>query len=82
MPATEFARLADGVPLGVPRGMTYTAATRTAEMQKRIVQAYSRLLPLLAPMFEKKGVAGTVRTPARKSRDHPFPPVADAEYGP
>lgn len=48
-------------------------------MQKRIVHAYSRLLPELAPMFVKNGVAGTVRTPARKSRDQPFPPVAEAE---
>lgn len=48
-------------------------------MQNRIVQAYSRFLPLEAPMFWKKGIAGRVRTPARKSRDHPLPPVADAE---
>lgn len=27
----------------------------------------------------KKGVAGTVSTPARKSLDHPLPPVAEAE---
>ena len=33
-------------------------------------------------LLVKKGVAGMVRTPARKSRDQPFPPVADAEYGP
>ena len=29
--------------------------------------------------LEKNGVAGIVRTPARKSRDHPLPPVAEAE---
>lgn len=33
-------------------------------------------------MFWKNGVAGRVRTPARKSRAQPLPPVADAEYGP
>lgn len=30
-------------------------------------------------MFWKKGVAGRVRIPARKSRAHPLPPVAEAE---
>lgn len=49
-------------------------------MQKRMVQAYSRFFPELAPMLEKNGVAGIVKTPARKSRDQPFPPVAEAEY--
>jgi hypothetical protein len=53
--------------------------TRTKDMQKRIVVAYSRLLPLAAPIFVKKGIAGTVSTPAKKSRAHPLPPVADAE---
>ena len=33
-------------------------------------------------LLSKKGVAGMVKTPARKSLDHPLPPVADAEYGP
>ena len=53
-------------------------------MQARMVQAYSRFRGgfWLAPIFEKNGVAGIVRTPAKKSRDHPLPPVADAEYGP
>jgi hypothetical protein len=48
-------------------------------MQKRMVEAYSRFLPEEAPMLEKNGVAGTVRTPARKSRAQPLPPVAEAE---
>jgi hypothetical protein len=30
-------------------------------------------------LLEKNGVAGIVKTPARKSLDHPLPPVADAE---
>lgn len=59
--------------------MTYTATTSTNEMQKRIVEAYSRFLPDDFPMFWKKGVAGTVKTPARKSRAQPLPPVAEAE---
>lgn len=46
-------------------------------MQARIVEAYSRWY--FPPMLVKKGVAGMVRTPARKSRDQPFPPVAEAE---
>lgn len=33
-------------------------------------------------LLSKKGVAGMVNTPARKSRDQPLPPVAEAEYGP
>jgi len=53
--------------------------TRMKEMQKRIVEAYARGCD---PMFWKKGVAGIVKTPAKKSLDHPFPPVAEAEYGP
>lgn len=48
-------------------------------MQNKIVLAYARGFE---PMLVKNGVAGTVRTPARKSLDHPFPPVAEAEYGP
>jgi hypothetical protein len=59
--------------------MTYTATTRTKEIQNRIVEAYSKFLPEDAPMLEKNGIAGSVRTPARKSRAQPLPPVAEAE---
>ena len=59
--------------------MMYTDTTSKSEIQKRIVDAYANGL---VPIFWKKGVAGIVSTPARKSRDHPFPPVAEAEYGP
>ena len=63
--------------------MTYTAATSTEEMQKRIVDAYAKWFGLEElGMFWKNGVAGNVSTPAKKSRAQPLPPVADAEYGP
>ena len=51
-------------------------------MPARMVQAISRLMPVPLPMPWKKGAATMVRMPAKKSRAHPLPPVADAEYGP
>jgi hypothetical protein len=49
-----------------------------AGLQRIVEASASGLLPMLV----KKGVAGMVRTPARKSLAHPLPPVAEAEYGP
>lgn len=60
---------------------------------QRMVEAFSRwCLPPISTSCQieastaqesyilvKKGVAGIVNTPAKKSLDHPLPPVAEAE---
>jgi hypothetical protein len=50
--------------------------TSSSEIQKRIVEAFAKWF--FPPMLVKNGVAGSVSTPAKKSRAHPLPPVAEA----
>ena len=60
--------------------LSVTFDERIPENLQRMVEASARWF--FPPILVKNGVAGIVSTPARKSLAQPFPPVADAEYGP